>query len=95
MNRLKNFWKNHKGEMAYDKFIYIAIAIFIATALVGAMYTQISTTNTSEFHGNNIANSTTYWTDLPGGAGAVTLYQLIFFIFIAAIVIWIVREAIK
>jgi hypothetical protein len=82
-NPIRKLFKDTRGEVDYAKFIIIVIAIFIATSLVGSMYTQISNTNT------------TGWSSLTGGSGAVTLYQLIFFVFIASIVIYIVREALK
>lgn len=80
---LRKIWKNTKAEADYGKFIGMAIAIVIAIALVPTVYDTISGTNT------------TGWSSLTGGSGAVAIFELLLLIFIAGIVIYVVKQALS
>jgi uncharacterized membrane protein len=61
------------------KIVGAVIAIVIAVSLIPTIYTTISGTNT------------TGWTSLTGGAGALAIFQLILLVFVAGIIIALVR----
>jgi len=62
-------------------FIGLAIAIVIAVNLVPTVFESINDTDTSD------------WSDLTGGTGAIAIFELVLLLFVAAIVIWIIKKA--
>ena len=66
------------GDWA-GKIVGAVVAIVIGISLVPTVYDTISGTNT------------TGWTALTGGAGALAIFELILLIFVAGIVVAIVR----
>ena len=80
---LQRLLGNQRGEVAYTKFIGLAIAVVLMTALVPTVFEAINGTDTTD------------WNTLTGGAGAITLFQIILLIFVAAIVIYMVKSAIE
>lgn len=66
----------------YGKFIGLALALVIAVSLVPTIYTTISGTNT------------TGWSALTGGAGAQSIFELLLLVFVASIIIYMIKEAI-
>jgi uncharacterized membrane protein len=61
------------------KIVGAVIAIVIAVSLIPTIYTTISGTNT------------TGWSTLTGGAGALAIFQLILLVFVAGIIIALVK----
>ena len=66
----------------YGKFIGLALALVIAIALVPVVFEAINGTDTSD------------WGGITGGAGALAIFELLLLIFVAAIVIYIIKESI-
>lgn len=77
------FLRNKKGEakLNYTLFIGMALAIVIAVSLVPTIYDTIADTNT------------TGWSSLTGGSGALAIFELILLVFVAGIVIYVVKQA--
>lgn len=80
---MKKFLKNQKAEVKYGAFIGLAIALVIAVAMVPTVFDIIDATNT------------TGWDALTGGSGAVAIFELILIIFIAGIVIYLIKTALS
>jgi len=66
------------GDWA-GKVVGVCIAIVIAVSLVPTIFTAVNGT------------STTGWSSLTGGSGAVSILQLILLVFVAGVVIAIIK----
>ena len=61
------------------KIVGVVVAIVIAVSLVPTIFTVINATNT------------TAWSTLTGGSGASSIFQLILLVFVAGIVVAIIK----
>lgn len=67
----------------YGKFIGLALSLVIAVSLVSVIYDTVNGTDT------------TGWSSLTGGSGAVAIFELLLLVFVAAIIIYILKEALS
>lgn len=70
-----------KAKVNYGLFIGLAISLVIAAALVPTVFETINDTDTTD------------WGDLTGGAGAEAIFQLLLLVFVAGIVIYMIRSS--
>jgi uncharacterized membrane protein len=69
-----------EGKQLAETFVGLTVGIVIAVSLVPTIYTTINGTNT------------TAWSNIVGGTGAAAIFQLIVLIFVAGIVIYVLKE---
>jgi sterol desaturase/sphingolipid hydroxylase (fatty acid hydroxylase superfamily) len=100
----RNLWKNRRGIAAgamIGVFIIVAIAVVMAFALAQPIFSMWNTTAGSK-------NSTGYWggkgtngivgvggMGSPLSAAIIILGYLVAFVFVAAIIVWVVRQLIE
>lgn len=65
----------------YGMFIGIVLAVVIALSLVSTVYDTIDDVNT------------TGWSAITGGTGAIAIMELSLLIFVASIVIYLIKQA--